>query len=104
MYVAVDDTDSISGGCTTFLATEIISELSKDMDLIGYPRLTRLNPATPWKTRGNASLSMRFGKGSGKKIIAGNISGRNIYCYEKATAYEPDVDNVAERIIPIIMR
>ena len=104
MYVAVDDTDSISGGCTTFLATEIISELSKDMDLIGYPRLTRLNPATPWKTRGNASLSMRFGKGAGEKIIAGDISGRNICCYEKAAAYEPDVENIAERIIPIIMR
>ncbi|MCL2317889.1 MAG: tRNA(Ile)(2)-agmatinylcytidine synthase, partial [Methanomassiliicoccaceae archaeon] len=101
---AVDDTDSISGGCTTFLATEIISELSKDMDLIGYPRLTRLNPATPWKTRGNASLSMRFGKGAGEKIIAGDISGRNICCYEKAAAYEPDVENIAERIIPIIMR
>ena len=63
MYVAVDDTDSINGNCTTFLATEIIRELSSDLDLIGNPRLVRLNPATPWKTRGNGSLVMRFGEG-----------------------------------------
>ena len=102
MYVAVDDTDSISGGCTTFLATEIISELSKEMDLIGYPRLIRLNPATPWKTRGNASLSMRFGKGIGKKLLVGNISGREIFCYEKATSYEPDEKFVAEKLVPLV--
>jgi tRNA(Ile2)-agmatinylcytidine synthase len=102
MYVAVDDTDSLNGHCTTFLATEIISELSKDMDLIGYPRLIRLNPATPWKTRGNASLSMRFGKGYGKMIRVGNISGRDIFCFEKALSYEPNEEDIIKRVVPLI--
>ncbi|MDR0508660.1 MAG: tRNA(Ile)(2)-agmatinylcytidine synthase [Candidatus Methanoplasma sp.] len=101
MYIAVDDTDSLNGNCTTFLATEIISELCKDMDMIGYPRLIRLNPATPWKTRGNASLAMRFGKGQGKKIHIGNISGRDIFCFQDAARYEPEGDIIG-RIIPIV--
>lgn len=102
MYVAVDDTDSVNGNCTTFLATEIISELCGGMDLIGRPRLVRLNPATPWKTRGNGSLVMRFGKGMGKKSQIGNISGNKIFCYENAGSYEPDEDDIIKRIIPLI--
>ena len=102
MYVAIDDTDSLKGNCTTFLATEIISEVSKELDIIGYPRLIRLNPATPWKTRGNASLSMRFGKGKGKKTPIGNILGQDIFCFEGATSYEPDENRLIDTIIPLI--
>ena len=82
MYIAVDDTDSMRGNCTTFLATEIIRELMGDFDLIGNPRLVRLNPAVPWKTRGNGSLVMRFGKGKGEKHLIGNIDGCDLYCYD----------------------
>lgn len=102
MYVAVDDTDSIHGNCTTFLATEIIRELS-DLDLIGNPRLVRLNPATPWKTRGNGSLVMRFGKGVGKPRHIGNIQGRDVFCYDRCMDYEPDPSELKDRIIPLIM-
>ncbi len=101
MFVAVDDTDSMKGNCTTFLATEIIREFS-DLDLIGNPRLVRLNPATPWKTRGNGSLVMRFGKGVGKKRFIGIIGDRRIYCYDACTSYEPDPQMMRERIIPHI--
>ena len=101
MFVAVDDTDSMKGNCTTFLATEIINEF-KDLDLIGNPRLVRLNPATPWKTRGNGSLVMRFGKGTGKKRFIGMIGGREIYCFDHCTSYEPDSEKMKERIIPLI--
>ena len=104
MYVAVDDTDSVKGNCTTFLATEIIRELTSDLDLIGNPRLVRLNPATPWKTRGNASLVMQFGKGSGNMRLVGNIQGRDIYCYDRKTSYEPDIENIKNRVVPIIER
>ena len=102
MFVAVDDTDSMKGNCTTFLATEIIREF-EDLDLIGNPRLVRLNPATPWKTRGNGSLVMRFGKGSGKKRFIGMIGDRKIYCYDSCTSYEPDPEMMKERIIPHIL-
>ncbi|MDR0888066.1 MAG: tRNA(Ile)(2)-agmatinylcytidine synthase [Candidatus Methanoplasma sp.] len=101
MYVAVDDTDSVNGNCTTFLATEIIRRLS-DLDLIGYPRLVRLNPATPWKTRGNGSLVMRFGKGTGKKTFIGVMDGKKVYCYENQSPEEPSEDDLIKRIAPII--
>ena len=102
MFVAVDDTDSMKGNCTTFLATEIIREFD-DLDLIGNPRLVRLNPATPWKTRGNGSLVMRFGKGKGKKHFIGKIDDRKIFCYDSCTSYEPDPEMMKKRIIPHIL-
>ncbi|MBR4226809.1 MAG: DUF1743 domain-containing protein [Candidatus Methanomethylophilaceae archaeon] len=101
MFVAVDDTDSMKGNCTTFLATEIIREFS-DLDLIGNPRLVRLNPAVPWKTRGNGALVMRFGKGAGKKRLIGRIGDRDIYCYDRCTSFEPDPEMMRERIVPHI--
>lgn len=104
MYVAVDDTDSVNGNCTTFLATEIISVLSDDLDVIGYPRLVRLNPSVPWKTRGNGSLVMRFGKGCGKKTLIGNVNGKDIFCFERAGSYEPDEKTIIEKITPIIKK
>lgn len=101
MFVAVDDTDSMKGNCTTFLATEIIREFG-DLDLIGNPRLVRLNPATPWKTRGNGALVMRFGRGSGPRRFIGNIGGRDIFCYDRCTSFEPDPEMMRDRIIPHI--
>ena len=102
MFVAVDDTDSMRGNCTTFLATEIIREFF-DLDLIGNPRLVRLNPATPWKTRGNGSLVMRFGKGTGKRRFIGMIGGREVFCYDSCTSFEPDPEMMRDRIIPHIL-
>lgn len=101
MYVAVDDTDSVNGNCTTYLATEIIRELS-DFDLIGNPRLVRLNPAVPWKTRGNGSLIMRFGHGLGEKRLVGNINGRDVFCYDRCSSKEHDAQEILERIIPLV--
>ena len=102
MFVAVDDTDSMKGNCTTFLATEIIREFP-ELDLIGNPRLVRLNPATPWKTRGNGALVLRFGKGSGPRRLIGEIEGREVYCYDRCTSFEPDPEMMRERIIPHIV-
>lgn len=103
MFVAVDDTDSVKGNCTTFLATEIINELS-DLDLIGNPRLVRLNPAVPWKTRGNGSLVLRFGHGKGEKRLIGMLEGKDFYCYDDADDYEPDHEKIMKRLIPLVER
>ena len=103
MYVAVDDTDSMRGNCTTFLATEIIRELS-DLDLIGNPRLVRLNPAVPWKTRGNGALVMRFGHGSGRSRVIGRIGDVDVRCYERCTDWEPDAESLRARIVPLMER
>ncbi|MGI6008818.1 MAG: TiaS agmantine-binding domain-containing protein [Methanomethylophilus sp.] len=104
MFVAADDTDSMRGNCTTYLATEIIRELAVDgdLDLIGYPRLVRLNPAVPWKTRGNGALAMRFGKGSGEKTFIGKIDGKDLYCYKCQTGGEPDSKELVKRIRPLV--
>lgn len=103
MFVAVDDTDSVKGNCTTFLATEIISELS-DYDLIGNPRLVRLNPAVPWKTRGNGSLVLRFGRGKGERRFIGMLEGKEFYCYDDCTDEEPDHESIMKRLIPLVNR
>ncbi len=104
MFVAADDTDSMRGNCTTFLATEIIYELTvkEGLDLIGFPRLVRLNPAIPWKTRGNGSLVMCFGRGCGEKRFIGQIKGKDIFAFEEKTSWEPDRDMILERIKPLV--
>ncbi len=75
--LAFDDTDSPDGMCTTYLATLILEELS-EYDLIGLPRLVRLNPNIPWKTRGNAAICLPLGHGSGKGMPCGSVSGREL--------------------------
>ncbi|MDD1746841.1 MAG: tRNA(Ile)(2)-agmatinylcytidine synthase [Methanomassiliicoccales archaeon] len=102
MYVAFDDTDSISSMCTTFLATEVVRALS-DLDLIGHPRLVRLNPAVPWKTRGNGALALRFGVGRGRATTIGRIAGKDVLCYPECRA-EADRDHVLETCSRLIDR
>lgn len=104
MFVAADDTDSMRGNCTTYLATEIIYEMvaNNGLDLIGFPKLVRLNPAIPWKTRGNGSLVMCFGKGTGTKIFIGEINNQKIFCFENKIEWEPDKFSIMEKIKPLV--
>jgi tRNA(Ile2)-agmatinylcytidine synthase len=88
MYIGVDDTDSVNGMCTTYLATELVREFS-DLDLLGNPRLVRLNPNVPWKTRGNAAICLRLGKGAGKPKKIGHIDGQDVLCYDTGIDAEP---------------
>jgi tRNA(Ile2)-agmatinylcytidine synthase len=85
LWIGVDDTDSLQGMCTTFLATEIVRELTEDFDLIGYPRLVRLNPTIPWKTRGNAAICLRFGRGVGARSAVGEIDHRPVFSYRRGS-------------------
>lgn len=66
--------------CTTYLALEIIKNF-KEYDLIGFPRLIRLNPNIPWKTRGNAAICLKFGKGFGDKFLIGEIDNKKYYAH-----------------------
>lgn len=88
LWVGVDDTDSLRGMCTTFLATEVVRELTLTRDLIGYPRLVRLNPNIPWKTRGNGALALRFGTGVGQPTVVGRLAGRTIRSYPRSRGRE----------------
>jgi len=58
IHIGFDDTDSLKGGCTTYLALAIISQISEFCTFLDYPRLIRNNPNIPWKTRGNGSIAI----------------------------------------------
>ena len=103
LWVGVDDTDSLRGMCTTFLATEIVRDLTKDFDLVGYPRLVRLNPNIPWKTRGNGALALRFGHGVGAPWLVGHISDRDILAYPRARGLT-DPEKIRSRAIDLVER
>ncbi len=98
--IGVDDTDSRSGMCTTFLASEMIQEF-EDYDLIGLPRLVRLNPNIPWKTRGNGAICLRFGKGVGDSKPACKIGDKSYHFYEQGNG-SPVVDEFTERVATIV--
>ncbi|NHJ02203.1 MAG: DUF1743 domain-containing protein [Candidatus Heimdallarchaeota archaeon] len=60
-HLGIDDTDSQSGMCTTYLATQIVEFLIlNDVKLLDFPKLIRLNPNIPYKTRGNGAISITF--------------------------------------------
>ncbi len=85
VYLGFDDTDSRQGLCTTYLATEFVREF-EDYDLLGCPRLVRLNPNVPWKTRGNGALCLRFGRGRGTPTVVGEIGGRPVRAFPRGIA------------------
>ncbi len=59
IWIAVDDTDSKKGGCTTYIGAILLRRIkSEGYNIIGYPRLVRLNPNCPYKTRGNAAVAL----------------------------------------------
>ncbi len=61
LHIGLDDTDSPEGGCTTYVAAVLVEHLLVlGAEFKGYPTLLRLNPNTPWKTRGNASVCLRL--------------------------------------------
>lgn len=56
--VGLDDTDSQETGmCTTYAAALVAERLRREADVIRLC-LVRLNPAVPYKTRGNAALAV----------------------------------------------
>jgi len=57
VWIGIDDTDSRNGMCTTYLALILIERLKEVGQLLGFPRLIRLNPTIPFKTRGNGAVS-----------------------------------------------
>jgi len=90
--VGLDDTDSPAGGCTTHFALETAAEFRRTHGLVlsAPPRLVRLNPNVPWKTRGNAAVSLEFGsaRGSGRAQGGVALDGMEIVVDPTATRAE----------------
>lgn len=59
MWIGIDDTDSRKGMCTTFLIAELVEELRR-FKIASLPRLIRLNPNIPFKTRGNGAVAIEI--------------------------------------------
>lgn len=60
LHIGIDDTDSLRGGCTTYVAAVLVEKLAKlNVEFQDYPALIRLNPNIPWKTRGNGAVALR---------------------------------------------
>lgn len=74
----------------------------ENYDIIGYPRLVRLNPNVPWKTRGNGALSIQVGTGKGKKTKMGEIGDKEIFCYPKKSS-ENCNDTKIKKIVELVI-
>jgi tRNA(Ile2)-agmatinylcytidine synthase len=91
MLLGVDDTDSLEGGCTTHVAVQLALRLREELDLVllDHPRLVRLNPTNPWKTRGNAALAMHLGRPGGAPRAIGEWGGEPIQSYPDGVDVPP---------------
>ena len=58
MLIGVDDTDSPSGMCTTYLGAVLARRLIREHMRVREARLVRLNPNVTFKTRGNAAIML----------------------------------------------
>lgn len=107
IWIGIDDTDSQDGGCTTHIACRLIDRAIKNgFDIIGYPRLVRLNPNIPWKTRGNGAISIQIGKGTLKKEKIGYIRGKDVFSSKKDSDVnsKEEVETVKEIIKKILKK
>jgi len=80
LYVGIDDTDSSSGMCTTYVCAVVLERLKAcGITLRGDPHLIRLNPFAPYKTRGNGAVSFKLVLDNNeavkrvKKIVLGTV-------------------------------
>lgn len=70
--------------CTTFLASQIINKLKENgIEIIGYPKLIRLNPFARFKTRGNGGVSFKIENDDkanlAKKIVLEEVEKRSMF-------------------------
>ena len=81
MHIGLDDTDSTRKGCTTYVTALLVEELEKlDATFLDYPKLVRLNPNVPWKTRGNGALCLRIAH---KEGVEGKIKDAAVSLVEE---------------------
>lgn len=89
--LGVDDTDSLRGGCTTHVAAQLALQLRArtGLVLLDHPWLVRLNPANPWKTRGNAALGLRLGRPRGPPMPIGQWAGEPVHAFPSGSDVAP---------------
>lgn len=112
MLLALDDTDTRQGGCTTHTAFRIAVALDAatgvldDWRLVAPPRLVRLSPAIREKTRGNGALVLPIGPAhAGGQVIGTTPEGGALRLGRPQTAPAPeDMDDVVRALRALVER
>jgi tRNA(Ile2)-agmatinylcytidine synthase len=97
MLLAFDNTDGPEGGCTTHAAFHVLLALP-ELALKGLPRLVRLNPNVPWKTRGNGAVVLPLALPAGPQVRVGELRGREILAFPDGRPPAPSsTEGIVER-------
>ena len=104
-YISFQPSDFFSpvlytGTGTTHAITGV--GLQPDFDLIGPPRLVRLNPDVLWKTRGNGAVALAFGRGGGEQMQVGELPGGPVFAHAEAPPTALDAEALLERVLAIV--
>lgn len=97
MFVGIDDTDSTAGMCTTYLAAKLCQRL----EVKGIPKLVRLNPNIPYKTRGNAALSFETDDPAARETVLSYVRKYSMVADEKTN---PGVAFLDSPTVPIQLK
>jgi tRNA(Ile2)-agmatinylcytidine synthase len=104
MIIGIDDTDSIKGMCTTYLAAVLIEKLKKYGTIKEYPLLIRLNPNIIYKTRGNAALAISLLLDSGKnaekakELVIETVENMAVFSDENTNPGVVFIEDTAEKM------
>ena len=97
--LGMDDTDSKFGHCTTHLGYLIACELARlGCAFPAYPRLVRLNPNVPFKTRGNAAVCVEF------EADSDGMRDEAFRAAERLLEQEADVENGANSALVMVSK
>ncbi len=103
MWIGIDDTDSRSGGCTTYVAFTLVQELQKQgYTIVGYPQLVRLNPNVPWKTRGNGAIALQVNKKEKIDVLIGQRKKKDIFGCQRENDSDDFKEHEKEKLIFIV--
>jgi tRNA(Ile2)-agmatinylcytidine synthase len=96
--LGIDDTDSPRAMCTTYVGFRLVEELSsRGFRLLGLPRLIRLNPNCPYKTRGNCAIGLTVS-------CEGGEEGRLLELAEEVVARWADLEHEATEPAIVLLR
>ncbi len=105
IWVGMDDTDSKDGMCTTYLAVLAIDQLKRQgISVEGFPRLVRLNPTIPFKTRGNGALSFLVDGNIDEvmEVVSGTIEKYAMLDDEKTNPGAVFVNSENDRVMDVL--
>lgn len=102
MILAFDDTDDLDGGCSTHLVFWVLLTLP-ELALRSMPRLVRLNPNAPHKTRGNAAIVLDLGFPEGPETQVGELLGRKVLAFPESRS-APITDEIVDRVWAMLQK